>query len=138
MYGPACRNWITEYTAVRRAYRKAKDEAIQAGRDPFFDESSDSNVIDLKYEIDFVERSLTRLTGTKKVNPVTIEYINSLTTSYPVHVRVLLGYGDAKVKKFFGKAALEFYNTRPHLYRAAMTLGYPIKEILLWLSAPNN
>jgi hypothetical protein len=138
MYGPACRNWITEYTAARKAYRKAKDEAIQAGRDPFFDESSDSSVIDLKYEIDFVERSLTRLTGTKKVNPVTIEYINSLTTSYPAHVRVLLGYGDAKVKMFFGKAALEFYNTRPHLYRAAMTLGYPIKEILLWLSAPNN
>lgn len=138
MYGPACRNWHTEYTAARKAYRKAKDDAIAAGRDPFFDEASDSNVLDLKYEIDFVERSLIRLTGTKKINAVTIEYINSLTTSYPAHVRVLLGSGNDKVKLFFGKTALDFYNTRPHLYRAAQTLGYPIKEILLWLSAPNS
>jgi hypothetical protein len=64
--------------------------------------------------------------------------LNSLTTSYPAHVRVLLGYGNDKVKLFFGEAALELYNTRPHMYRAAQTLGYPIKEILLWLNARNN
>ena len=104
---------------------KAKEEAEQAGRDPMFDAENDSYLIDLKYEIDFVERSLLRLTGTKKINPVTIEYVNSLTTGYPAHVRVLLGYGNDKVKQFFGKDALEFYNKRPHMYRAAETLGYP-------------
>jgi len=138
MYGPACRNWYKEYTASRKAYRQAKDEAELEGRDPMFDAESDSNVVDLKYEIDFVERSLLRLTGTKKINAVTIEYINSLTTGYPAHVRVLLGYRNDKVKSFFGKTALEFYNTRPQMYRAAQTLGYPIREILLWLNAPNS
>jgi hypothetical protein len=138
MYGPACRNWYKEYTASRKAYRQAKDEAELAGRDPMFDAESDSNVVDLKYEIDFVERSLLRLTGTKKINDVTIEYVNSLTTSYPAHVRVLLGYRNDKVKLFFGKTALEFYNTRPQMYRAAQTLGYPIREILLWLNAQKS
>jgi hypothetical protein len=138
MYGPACRKWYVEYTASRKAYRQAKDAAELSGRDPMFDAASDSNVVDLKYEIDFVERSLTRLTGTKKINAVTIEYLNSLTTSYPPHVRVLLGYGNDKIKLFFGKDALDFYNTRPHMYRAAQTLGYPIKDILLWLNARNN
>lgn len=138
MYGPACRKWYREYTAARKTYNKAKEEAEQAGRDPMFDAENDSYLIDLKYEIDFVERSLLRLTGTKKINPVTIEYVNSLTTGYPAHVRVLLGYGNDKVKQFFGKDALEFYNKRPHMYRAAETLGYPIREILLWLNARNN
>ena len=138
MYGPACRNWYRAYTDTRTAYRQAKDAAELAGRAPMFDAESDSNVVDLKYEIDFVERSLLRLTGTKKINAVTIEYVNSLTTSYPAHVRVLLGYGNDKVKLFFGEAALEIYNTRPQMYRAAQTLGYPIKEILLWLNARNN
>lgn len=138
MYGTACRGWYRDYTASRRTYDKAKQKADMEGKDSMFDSETDSYLIDLKYEIDLVNRSLIRLTGTKEINSVTIEYINSLTTSYAAHVRVLLGYGNDKVKQFFGKTALDFYNTRPHFYRAAQTLGYPIRDILLWLNAPSS
>ena len=138
MYGAACRSWYRDYSSSRKTYNQAKQKAEQDGKDVMFDAETDTYTIDLKYEIELVERSLTRLTGTKKINAVTIEYVNSLTTSYPAHVRVLLGYKNDKVKLFFGRDALEFYNTRPHMYRAAQTLGYPIKDILLWLNAHHN
>lgn len=138
MYGSACRGWYREYMASRKTYTQAKQQAELEGKDTMFDATTDTYTIDLKYEIELVERSLTRLTGTKKINAITIEYINSLTTSYPAHVRVLLGYNNDKVKLFFGADALEFYNARPHMYRAAQTLGYPIKDILLWLNARSN
>lgn len=138
MYGTCCRAWYRGYMSSRKTYAKARQDAVNAGRDPYFDEEIDNSVDDLKYMIDLVERSLIRLTGTKEINATTIEYINSLTTSYPVHVRVLLGYGNDKVRKFFGAEALDFYNRRPHMYRAALTLGYPIKEILSWLNAQRS
>jgi hypothetical protein len=138
MYGSACRGWYREYSSSRKNYNQAKQQAAQDGKDAMFDADTDTYTLDLKYEIELAERSLIRLTGTKKINDITIEYINSLTTSYPAHVRVLLGYKNDKVKLFFGPAALEFYNTRPHMYRAAQNLGYPIKDILLWLNVQNH
>lgn len=95
-------------------------------------------MITLKEDIDWTRRSLLRLTGTCNINATTIEYINSFTVSYPPHVRALLGYGNEKVKKFFGSEALDIFIKNPAIYRAAEDLGYPIRDILLWLSARTN
>lgn len=134
--GTAVKRWYKEHYAGRFSYREQKQKAAEANRDAMFDEDTNTYVSDLKYEILLVKRSLMRLTRTDEINEHTMEYINSLTTGYPVHVRVLLGYKDPAVKDLFGQAALQFYTTRPQYIRAAQTLGYPIHEILLWLRSP--
>lgn len=138
MYGQACRKWYTDYTALRHKYKQTVKETEDQGKDVIFGDQANEHVYNLKYDIDLILRSLIRLTGTSEINSTTIEYINSLTTSYPAHVRVLLGFGNEKVKLIFGEEALNFYNIRPHMYRAAEILGYPINNILTWLRAQKN
>lgn len=138
MYGPAVRGWYKEYTASRYKYKEAKQNAIDAGHDPVFDVDSNNFADDLRGEINLVRRSLIRLTGTSEINAQTIEYIRSLATSFPAHIRVLIGYKDAEIKSLFGKEAYEFYTNKPYYFRAAESLGFPIRDILLWLNAPQN
>jgi hypothetical protein len=139
MYGQACRKWYTDYTASRVKFKQTVRDAEAQGKDVMFgDEAANEHVYNLKYDIELTTRSLIRLTGESEINATTIEYINSLTTNYPAHIRVLLGFGNEKVKLFFGEEALNFYNSRPHMYRAAEILGYPIKNILIWLHAQKN
>jgi hypothetical protein len=138
LYGNMARKWYQTYIANKSGYTQAKKELESAGTDVMFGDALNIHTYNLKYDVELVHRSLIRLTGTSEVNSVTIEYINSLTTSYPAHVRVLLGFGNEKVKLFFGEEALNYYNARPHMYRAAEALGYPIKKIIVWLNAQKN
>ncbi len=136
MYGPCAKSWYLTYIKTRDGIKHAQDRANAAGRDPRFDPAASPHLDSLKSEIQFVKHSLIRLTGTSEVNEVTIEYINSFTTSYPAHVRALMGYKNEKVKKFFGSEAYDNFVNSPGLQRAAESLGYPVREILLWLNAP--
>lgn len=138
MYGNAIRRWYNSYMVGREDIINSRKKSIENGKDPMFDSSNDLSVINLRSEIDFVERSLLRLTGTSAINSETINYVAGLSVNYPAHVRALLGAKNEKVKKFFGADALNYFNRNAGAYRAAETLGYPIREILLWLSAPSN
>lgn len=136
MAGPAAKSWYNSQRS--KAQDRAKTQSINHGRDAMFDENNSPHVISLRTDIDLVNTSLLRLTGTSEINSKTIEYVNSFTTSFPSYVRVLLGHGNAKVKRFFGEEALHFYNLHPGTLRAAELLGYPIRDILLWLNAPTS
>lgn len=138
MYGSACRGWYAQYTASRHGYKKAKKEAEESGQDAMFGDAANEHVYNLKYDIDLTLRSLKRLSGTSDINDITIEYLNSLTTGYPAYVRVLLGFRNEKIKLLFGEEAYNFYISHPQMYRAAESLGYPIKNILTWLSVQKS
>lgn len=127
-----------KHTAGRNDIIKARAASTDAGRDHLFDPNTSVHVLNMRADIAYVTNSLIRLTGTAEVNDVTIEYINSYTTSYPPYVRVLLGFRNPKVKLFFGEEANRFYLNHPGMVTAAETLGYPIRDILLWLNAPPN
>lgn len=136
MYGIACRGWYKSYIAGRATLRASQKQVLDTGGDLISSTEANAHVDALRYDINLVLTSIFRLTGTKEINSQTIEYVSSFTTSYPAYVRVLLGYRDEQVKTLFGAEALKFYNNKPFYSRAAETLGYPIRDILLWLNVP--
>ena len=138
MYGVAARSWYSEYMVGRKKLQEAQNKALKAGIDPAYDENSDTSVVTLRGDIDFVHRSLTRLKGNSKIDDKAMLYIESLMVSYPSHVRVLLGYKNEKIKNIFGREAYQYYMQNPSMYYAAETLGFPIKEIIAWLNAPKH
>lgn len=136
MAGAAAKSWYNSQRS--NAQDKARDNSFRHNRDVMFDENNSPHVISLRADIDLVNTSLMRLTGTSTINSKTIEYVNSFTTSFPAYVRVLLGHGNEKVKRFFGEEALHFYALHPGTVRAAEILGYPIRDILIWLNVPKS
>lgn len=138
MYGDAIRRSYNSYMKGRSDLTRAKNKSEALGRDVMFDPENSPYVADLKCSIEYVNRSLLRLLGSAEINEQSLEYLGSLMVNYPAHVRVLLAYQNEKVKKFFGQEAYEFYTRNPGMYKAAQTLNYPIREILLWLNAPKH
>jgi hypothetical protein len=138
LHGPAIRKWYSSYIKGRQDLYSSAEKSSSGGRDVMFDPQASPCVADLSCSIEYVNRSLTRLLGSAEITEQAIEYLGSLMVSYPAHVRVLLAFKNEKVKKFFGKEAYDFYTKNPGMYRAAETLNYPIREILLWLNAPTH
>lgn len=138
MYGPAAKKWYTSYSNGREDLAQSRQKSEEQGRDFMFDEENDVGVLNLKADIEYVNRSLLRLLGSSDITETALEYLASLMVSYPPHVRVLLAPGHEKVKKFFGRFALEYYMKNPRAHRAAETLGYPIRDILLWLNVQTH
>jgi hypothetical protein len=138
MYGVAARKWYAAYNNGRTDLLQSRQKSEEAGRDFMFDEENDVSVLNLKADIEYVNRSLLRLLGSSAITDSAIEYLASIMASYPPHVRVLLAPGNEKVKKFFGKYALEYYMKNPRAHRAAEILGYPIRDILLWLNVQTH
>lgn len=138
LYGSAARGWYKSYVAGKNALIKAQEKATQNGKELGYDEESDPNVISLRSDLEFVKRSLTRLKGNAEIDARAMLYLESLMVSYPPHVRVLLGFKNEKIKNFFGKEAYQYYMQNPGMYYAAEQLGFKIKEIVAWLSAPTH
>lgn len=138
MCGSAAAGWYKSYRVGRADIERAETRSAATGRNVSFDPELSPDLLNLRADIDLVKVSLLRLTGTQQINEQTLPYISSFNTSYPPYVRVLLGYQDARVKKFFGQLAKDFFLLRPGMIEAARTLQYPIIDIIKWLNAPNN
>lgn len=138
MYGNSARAWYKMHTAGRSKTVSTQEKARSDGGAAAQRLNCDPALDALNGAIGFIKESLIRLTGTDEINETTLKYIGSMATGYAPFARVLLAYPsrDKTVKEFFGPEAYDAYVMNQSLYRAAEKLGYPIREILLWLNAP--
>lgn len=134
--GTCARNWYRQYASARQEHIVEEDPTLLTRE--FAEEQEDESVTDLRLDIDYVKRSLMRLTGRSTVDAVTLPYLASMSNSYMPYVRALLGHGDPNIKRYFGAAALTHFHKYPGVVRAAEKLGYPIANIISWLSATKN
>jgi len=128
LYGPVARGCVTKYLQSKKASEVHNATTVNNS------ESSPAEE-DIRAQIELVKRSLTRLKGNSNLDSLGIQYLSSTMTSYPDYIRVLMVPFNEKIKLLFGDEAKEFYLTNPAAFRAAEKLGYPIRNILLWLSA---
>lgn len=88
----------------------------------------------LSWQITAAREAMMRLSNTYAPTPENVEWLCRWTTHVEPHVKVLLAYPDERAKDRFGADAYEIFISSPNVVAAAKKLGYPIDEILVWLT----
>lgn len=129
--GPAAEKWYASY--VRSIGSKISH-----------DKKDNENIVDaverkeLSDQIVEMRKTVERIFGTWELNENSVEWLLRYSNPVPVHLRVLLCYPVEDVKDRFGQEAYTYFVERPQLINAARKLGFPIDDMLLWLSQPKQ
>jgi hypothetical protein len=127
--GPAAKHWYVSYIRSIASHGA-------------MDKKDNENVVDaverneLSAQLIETRKTIERLFGTWELNEKSVEWLLRYSNPVQVHLRVLLCYPVEEVKVRYGPEAYAYFAERPQLINAAKKLGFPIDDMLLWLSQP--
>ena len=125
--GSASRGWYDKFQNIIRKDGKTKIE----------DGEKLGEAVDregLSWQITATREAMVRLSGSYAPTPDNIDWLCRWTTHVEPHVKVLLAYPDERAKERFGEDAYSIFVSSPNVVAAAKKLGYPIEDILVWLT----
>ena len=100
---------------VNAVYRKELSDALKAQR-----------------------QTLKNMNGTWLPNEANVEWLLRYSSPVPLHIRTLICYPAPLLRERYGNSAYSYFAKHPHIVHAAKQLGFPMDDILLWLSQPTK
>lgn len=125
--GVAATGWYNSY--VRSIGTKAED--IRQPHENLVDAVERKELSDA---IKSIRSTLKNMNGSWLPTEVNVEWLLRYSSPVPDYLRALLCYPVEEVRIRYGESAHAYFVARPQLIHAAKKLGYPIDDILVWLS----
>jgi len=133
--GQAAAYWWREYVRSNPGYREEAEYYKKIGL-PEDCWHRGPAIREIMEDLKFARQVLYERTGEKDwppIGPESLEVLRTYTVMFRPHVRLILGYPDETMRKFFGQEMLENFEKRPDVFRAMERLGFDMIEIMAWL-----